>query len=89
MAAKIPLGKDELPLRWNKSVKDLPILQAATATDDVSDKPMSKAMFIRIHSSTLRNAGYFCSTSVHSIRRYLGKKVDGEFNELLFPGFNF
>jgi len=71
---KIPTGEDELPLRWNESVNDLPILRKATINDGVTKERMSKSMFSRIHSSTLRNAGYFCGSSIHSIRRYLGKK---------------
>jgi hypothetical protein len=37
---------------------------------------MPKSAFTDIFGSTLRNAGYFCATSIHAIRRQLGKKVD-------------
>jgi hypothetical protein len=26
----------------------------------------------------MKNAGYLCGTSIHAVRRQLGKKVDGE-----------
>jgi hypothetical protein len=76
-------GEDELPLRWNKSVEDLPILRNVTMEEGVTEDPMSKWTFLRIFRSTLRNAGYFCGSSIHQIR--LGKKVDGR---LCFSGLN-
>jgi hypothetical protein len=39
---------------------------------------MPKAAFLAIFEKTIKNAGYLCSTSIHAIRRQLGKKVDGE-----------
>jgi Protein of unknown function (DUF3435) len=37
---------------------------------------MPKSVFTEILRSTFRNAGYLCTTSIHAIRRQLGKKVD-------------
>jgi hypothetical protein len=71
-------GESELPLRWNKSVEDLPILRNVTMEEGVTEDPMSKWTFLRIFCSTLRSAGYLCGSSIHQIRRYLGKKVDGK-----------
>src|SRR5436305_13454778 len=70
---KIPMGEEELQLRWNESVQDQPILRAITP-DGVIEEPMSKSQFMRIHKSTLLNAGYFSNCSIHAIRRNLGKK---------------
>ena len=67
---EIPLGDNELILRWNDSALDVPVVT------------LSKDKFRRILRDTLQNEGYICSTSIHQIRRYLGKKVDGK----QFPG---
>ncbi|KAH0543790.1 hypothetical protein FGG08_001972 [Glutinoglossum americanum] len=75
---EIPQGEDEVSLRWNESVKDLPILRKATMKDGVTEEPMKKAAFLKIYQSSLKNAGYLCGTSIYAIRRYLGKMVDGE-----------
>jgi hypothetical protein len=45
--------------------------------DGVTDEPMPKEAFRDIFKSTLKNSGYLCRTSIHIIRRALGKKVDG------------
>jgi hypothetical protein len=39
---------------------------------------MPKAAFLDIHQSTMKNAGYLDGDSIHSIRRGLGKPVDGK-----------
>src|SRR3954453_22163035 len=44
----------------------------------LTDEPMPKSAFLNIHRNGLANAGYPCGPSVHSIRRGLGKKVDGK-----------
>ena len=38
--------------------------------------------FTDILRSTFRNAGYLCATSIHAIRRLLGKKVDELYTEV-------
>jgi hypothetical protein len=75
---KIPAGEDVLPLRWDDSVLDRPILRKWTKAGGISDEPMPESAFTAIFKSTLQNAGYLTSTSVHAIRRQLGKKVDGK-----------
>src|SRR5436190_17624913 len=82
---EIPRGEDEVILQWNESAKNLPILRNVTMKDGVTKDPMSKWTFRRIHRFTMRNAGYFCGISIHQIRRYLGKKIDGEW---CLPGLN-
>jgi hypothetical protein len=52
---------------------------------------MPRAAFIDIFGSTPRNVGYFYATSLHAIRRQLGKKADERYNEVhrsqhLMPG---
>ena len=44
----------------------------------VSEEPLPKKTFDRIIKSVLNVSGYFGSATVHAIRRYLGKKVNGK-----------
>ena len=44
---------------------------------------MPKSAFLAIYKSTMKNAGYLYGTSIHTIRRELGKKIDGK-NPLSF-----
>jgi len=39
---------------------------------------MFKSTFLNIYRNIMRNSTYFCDTLIHTIRRQLGKKVDGE-----------
>jgi hypothetical protein len=75
---KIPAGDSELPLRWTDSVLDRPILRKCTKAGGVTDQPMSESAFREILRLTLQNAGYLTLTSIHTIRRQLGKRVDGK-----------
>lgn len=79
---RIPKGKNEVVLRWQKSALNKPILRKCTKTGGVTDDPMPRSAFSQIFQSTLLNAGYFCQASVHSIRRQLGKKVDELYTEV-------
>lgn len=79
---KIPDGDDELPLRWNESVMHLPILRNATMRDGVTNEPLLKRTFDRILKSVLNLSGFFGPATVHAIRRFVGKKVNGK----LVPG---
>ena len=40
-----------------------------------SEEIMPKAAFLR---AVIKKAGYICGTSIHAVRRYLGKKVGGK-----------
>ena len=75
---QIPDGDNELPLRWNDSVKDLPILRNATMRDGVTNEPLLKRSFDRILKSVLNLSGFFGPATVHAIRRFVGKKVNGK-----------
>lgn len=75
---EIPPGEDELLLRWTDSVKGLPILRNATLHGGVSEEPLPKTKFDSVIKSVLNRSGYFGDATVHAIRRYLGKKVDGK-----------
>jgi len=75
---QIPDGDDELPLRWKDSVMALPILRNATMQQDITDKPLPTRTFNRILKSVLNLSGYFGNATVHAIRRYLGKRVNGK-----------
>jgi hypothetical protein len=77
-ALKIPPGEDELRLIYAEGTEDKVILRKCTKAEGVTDAPMPKSAFLAIYQNSLKNAGYFCGTSIHSIRRGLGKKVDGK-----------
>jgi len=79
---RIPAGQDELILRWEEEALDKPILRKCTSAGDVTNEPMPRSVFSQIFQSRLRNAGYFCAASVHSIRRGIGKKVDQHYTEV-------
>ena len=74
---QIPVGQDELYLRWHTSALDKPILRHCTK----ADVPMPRQAFSRIFESALRNTGYLCAASVHSACRQLGKEVDKLYTE--------
>ena len=69
---------DEMILRWTDSAKGLPVLRNATMHQGVSQDPLSKKTFDRIVKSVLNSSGYFGHATVHAIRRYLSKKVNGQ-----------
>ena len=75
---QIPSGEDELILRWKYESIDLPILRKATMKGGVAEEPLPKETFDRIFKSALNLSGYFGKATVHAIRRYLGKKVNGQ-----------
>lgn len=78
---QIPLGEDELILRWkNDSIEALPILRNATMLHGVTEEPLPKRTFDRILKSVFSLSGYFGHATVHAIRRYLGKKVNGKWS---------
>ncbi|KAL8653930.1 MAG: hypothetical protein Q9210_001802 [Variospora velana] len=80
---EIPAGQDELVLRFRDSVLDKPIIRKCTKADGVTDEPMPKSAFTNIFHNAFLNAGYLCATSIHTIRRQLGKKVDELYTEHL------
>jgi hypothetical protein len=77
----IPAGNNKLLLRFRESVLKQPILRRYTMVIGVTEEPMPKSAFTENFGSALRNAGYFCATSIHAIRRQLGRKVDGRYTE--------
>lgn len=79
---EIPAGDNQVVLRWRESALDKPILRKYTKAGGLSEEPMPEKAFREIFQSTLRNAGYHCSASVHSIRRQLGKQVDELYTEV-------
>ena len=79
---EIPAGDTETVLRFKESMLDKPILRKCTKAGGVSDEPMPRSAFTDILRNTFRNAGYLCTTSIHAIRRQLGKKVDEIYTEV-------
>lgn len=74
---QIPKGEEEIVLRWNDEVMNLPILRNATMSQGVTEEPLPKKTFDRIFKSVLEQSGYFGKATDHAIRRYLGKKLNG------------
>ncbi len=73
---EMPPGDNEIILRFRTSTLNQSILRKCTKADGVTDEPMPKTAFTDIFRSSLRNAGYLCTTSIHAICRQLGKKID-------------
>jgi len=42
---QMPLGQDELPLRWRESALNKPILRKCTKEGVITDEPMPKSAF--------------------------------------------
>lgn len=75
---RIPDGDNELVLRFKDSTLEQPLLRRCTKKDGVTNQPMARDTFTDIFRKMLLSAGYFCGTSIHAIRRQLGKRVDGK-----------
>jgi Protein of unknown function (DUF3435) len=74
---EIPDGEEELSLCFKESVLDRQILRKCNKEKGTIEEMMSKSAFLRIFRA-MKKAGYTCGTSIHAVRRYLGKKVDGK-----------
>jgi Protein of unknown function (DUF3435) len=77
---EIPVGENELPLRFKESALNQPILRKCTKVKGVMDEPMPRFAFIAIFR--LRTAGYLCRASLHAIHSNLGKEVDHRYTEV-------
>lgn len=73
---QIPPNDSKLILRWKDSANFLPILRNATKDEGVSTEPLSRSTFQCIVKSVLKASGFFGAATVHSTRRYLGKKLN-------------
>jgi Protein of unknown function (DUF3435) len=77
---QIPPGEDELILRWNDPTEALFILCNAIMQHGVTVEPLPKRTFDRTLKSVCNLLGYFGNATVHAIRRFLGKKINGEWS---------
>jgi Protein of unknown function (DUF3435) len=82
---EIPAGQDELELFFKDTVLDLPILRRCTKEKGTTEEIMPKSAFLRIFRAMMRKTGYFCGTSIHAVRRYVGKKIDGKSRSSIQP----
>jgi Protein of unknown function (DUF3435) len=82
LTQEIPAGNNEVMLRFNESALEKPILRKCTMAHNVTDEPMPKSTFSDNFRTTLRNADYMCATSIHAIRRQLGKRIDELYTEV-------
>lgn len=74
---KIPFGEEGLSLSFKESALDRPILRKCTKEKGTLEEMMPTSAFFRIFRVMMKKIGYFGGTSIHAVRRYLGKKVDG------------
>ncbi len=74
---EIPADQEKLGLTFKPAALDRSILRKCTKAKSTIEGIMPKSAFLRIYRATLENEGYFCGTSIHAIKRYLGKTVDG------------
>lgn len=72
---EFPPFTNKIPLLWTNCAMQKAILRTV-GPNGVTDEPMSRAAFTRILSTTVKNAGYSCSVTVHAIRRNLGHEID-------------
>jgi hypothetical protein len=77
-AREIPPGDEELILSFKESALDRPILRKCTKEKGTMEEMMPRSAFRRIFRAVMQKEGYFCGSSVHAVRRYLGKKIDGK-----------
>jgi hypothetical protein len=75
---KVPVGQNEMNLIFKDCVLDLPILRKCIKGEGTIKELMPKHAYTRILRAGLRKAGYFVEATMHAIRRFLGKKVDGK-----------
>jgi Protein of unknown function (DUF3435) len=76
------MAENEVPLQFNRSALNQPILRKYSKAKGDTDEPMPRSTFINIFGNSLKNTGYLCATSIHAIRRQLGKKVDERYTEV-------
>ncbi|KZL75529.1 hypothetical protein CT0861_13119 [Colletotrichum tofieldiae] len=80
---EIPEGDNEIILRWNEDVLDLPIVRSIARDGTVTGKQLTESSFRQSFNKALKLAGYVgVSPSIHQIRRYLGKQVDERYTEV-------
>jgi hypothetical protein len=77
-ALEIPPGEDELRLIYAEGAEDKVILRKCIKVEGVTDVLMPQSAFLAIYQNGLKMAGYFYRISIHRIRRYLGKRIDGK-----------
>lgn len=82
-ALQIPEGQQTLMLNWDPSALGLPLLRNATIKEGVTIAPWPKPAFDKIFKAVSQKAGYIENPTVHSIRRAVGKQIDGLFSALL------
>ena len=77
-ALEIPPGEEELILYFEKSALNRPILRKCTKEEGTLEEIMPESAFRGIYRAVMQKEGYFCGSSIHAVRRGLGKKIDGK-----------
>ncbi len=58
----------ELPLKFNKDVINRSILRKYIKAKGVTDEPIFKVLFLKIHQNIMKNAEYLNNNSIYSIK---------------------
>ena len=78
--AQYDLSNGPIPLRWKDEYLEKPVLRNVTA-EGPQDIPLTKDAFGECLRQIFTAAGYSERPKVHEIRKYLGKKIEGELLE--------
>ena len=74
---RIPPGEEYFELPLNPSILHLPVLRSIV-DGNVSTEPLRQGVFEKIFKQVQQKAGFFQTATIHAIRRYLGKTIDGK-----------
>ena len=75
---EVPPGDEELILSFKESALDRPILRKCIKEKGTMEEMMPRSAFRRIFRAVMQKKGHICGNSVHAVRRYLKKKIDGK-----------
>ena len=77
-AREIPSGEKELILYFKESALKRSILRKCTKEEGTLEEIMPESAFRGIYRAVVQKEGYFCGSSIHAVRRGLGKKINGK-----------
>jgi hypothetical protein len=75
---EIPAGQDKIDLIFKNSILDLPILRKYIKGKGTTKEPIPKYAFTQILRVILKKVAHFVGATIHAIKRFLSKKIDGE-----------
>ena len=81
--AQCDLTNGPIPLRWKDEYLEKPVLRHVTA-EGPQETPLTKTVFCECLRVIFTAAGYIKRPTVHNIRKYLGKQIEGQ-RKATFP----